>query len=320
VTISIDNAGTTQYARAWAYHRPYVCVDGDWSPIDAAPRYEAGVLTFTVPVAGSAVSVSWYPPYSTEMVDAFIDHTFGGRPYANIEHTRDGHLVLSLGNVRAPAIVLIARQHPGETIGSFVLEGFLKRLLADTDDTRRLLEQFRFLVMPVVNVSGVHHHLHRHDAQGRDINRSWKAEPEPPDITAVKSFLNKVPDVFAFFDIHGDEVSTVNFINYDVGRNVEKTRQRQYETLLRGLQSGEPKVLVWKSASFVKRFAKALLRQRKIIRPTAVTANAYVAIQHHTLALTVEPSVHLLTPAAAEELGASLVPALLAMNSESSSS
>lgn len=310
VNVRIENAGQTQYAAAWSHHVPYVRRDDDWQPTDLPVGYEGGCLQFAVRVNDNTLTAAWYPPYSLADLDAFVNAVLADLPYATVERADSGHVTVCLGNVRAPVIFVVARQHPGESIGSFVLEGFLRRLLADSDDSRRVLERFRFVVIPAINVEGIRKELHRHDPQGRDLNRSWTSRPEPQDIAVVKAALGKVTDLFAFIDIHGDEVSKINFINYRIGRGVESRRAQTYAQLLAVLENEDPKGYVWKSLPFAKRFAKALIRQHKLIRPIAVTANAYVARKYKTLALTVEPSVHALTPATAAAYGASFVPAL----------
>jgi hypothetical protein len=310
IVIEIDNAGDTQYARAWPHHVPWVRAQGDWRRTDEPATFASGRLRFPVPVEGDTVSVAWYPSYDLEDIKRFVDSNLGDRRDATIERQPNGFTVLRMGNRRAPAVVVIARQHPGESIGSFVLQGFLERLLSNSEDARRVLDAFHMIAVPVVNVDGVRQSLHRHDPEGRDLNRSWTASPEPVALRAVKNVLSHSNDVFAFIDVHGDEVSTVNFINYSMGRRVGDPRKNTYRKLLAALAIDEPKVHVWQSVSFPKRFVKALVRQRKIIRPTAVTANSFVARHYQTLSLTVEPSVHLLTPAQAAEIGAGLVAAL----------
>lgn len=45
------------------------------------------------------------------------------------------------------AVVVTARVHPGETNGSWVMEGFLDFLLGDSDDARVLRDNFIFKVL-----------------------------------------------------------------------------------------------------------------------------------------------------------------------------
>lgn len=47
------------------------------------------------------------------------------------------------------AVVVTARVHPGETNGSWMMEGFLDFLLGDSDDARLLRDTFVFKVRKV---------------------------------------------------------------------------------------------------------------------------------------------------------------------------
>jgi hypothetical protein len=299
VTVSIDNASHSQYARAWGHHRPWANVEGIWQQVDNA-TYVNGRLRFRAPLAGTKLEVAWYPPYGVEHVNRFLEREVK-RPDVSINRSDDGHVIVSMGNMRAPVVFLIARQHPGETIGSFVLEGFIRNVLADASALKKL----RFVIIPMVNLEGVLHGLHRHDVKGRDLNRCWKSIPGPEELRAIKTALQQADDLFAFVDIHGDEVTKWSFINYRTGI-VDDSRQQQYDRLLKGLVSEDPVVHVIKTQPFHKRFAKALIRQRKVIHPGAMTANEYVSRRFHTLSLTIEPSVHDLTPEGAQFLGASI--------------
>jgi hypothetical protein len=303
ITVSVDNASGSQYARAWAYHQPWAKVDGIWQRADNA-TYVNGRLRFRVPTSGMRVEVAWYPSYDIEHVNRFLEREVA-RPGVSIHRSDDGHVIVSTGRRNAPTVFVIARQHPGETIGSFVLEGFIRNVLADP----RALENLRFVIVPIVNLEGVLRGLHRHDTNGRDLNRSWRSIPGPDELQAVKTALRQANDLFAFVDIHGDEVTKWSFINYRIGI-VDDAREKQYRRILEGLASEDPVVHVIRTQPFYKRFAKAVIRQRALIRPGAMTANEFVSRKFHTLALTIEPSVHDLTPEGAQFLGASIAHAI----------
>lgn len=303
ITVSVDDAATSQYSRAWAYHRPWARVDGIWQRLDEA-TYVNGRLRFRAPTSGTNVEVAWYPSYDVEHLNHFLEHEVS-RPDVSITRSDDGHVIVSMGKVGAPTVFVIARQHPGETIGSFVLEGFIRNVLADP----HALQHLRFVVIPMVNLEGVLSGLHRHDTKGRDLNRSWKSIPGPEELRAIKTALQQAEDLFAFVDIHGDEVTKWSFINYRIGI-VDQAREKHYRRILRALASDDPVVHVIKTQPFHKRFAKALIRQRKLIRPGAMTANEFVSRKFHTLSLTIEPSVHDLTPEGAQFLGASIAHAI----------
>ncbi|CAE8706072.1 unnamed protein product, partial [Polarella glacialis] len=70
-----------------------------------------------------------------------------------------------------PVIVITARQHPGEVVGSWACQGLLKFLLGPTPAARRLREDFVFHVVPMVNVDGVVHGNSRCTLAGVDPNR-----------------------------------------------------------------------------------------------------------------------------------------------------
>ncbi len=58
------------------------------------------------------------------------------------------------------AVVVTARVHPGETNGSWMMEGFLDFLLSDSEDAQLLRDTFVFKVRdPKLTVS----HCHCHD-------------------------------------------------------------------------------------------------------------------------------------------------------------
>lgn len=63
----------------------------------------------------------------------------------------------------------MARQHPGETVGSYVLEGFLKKIVEETE----LLKQYEVIAIPMVNPDGVIYGNFRTNLSGFDLNRQW---------------------------------------------------------------------------------------------------------------------------------------------------
>jgi len=54
-----------------------------------------------------------------------------------------------------PIIVIIARQHTGETYSSFILHGFINHLVAKNIISHKMRDEFEFWILPVVNPDGV---------------------------------------------------------------------------------------------------------------------------------------------------------------------
>lgn len=119
------------------------------------------------------------------------------------------------------AVVITARQHPGEVVGSWAVQGLLKFLLGPTPAARRLREDYVFHVVPMVNVDGVVHGNSRCTLAGVDPNRVWH-DPNPilhPVIFTMKNHLRclaqglptsasgmtggPVRGIEVFFDLHG---------------------------------------------------------------------------------------------------------------------
>ena len=68
----------------------------------------------------------------------------------------------------------MARQHPGETQGSFVCDGVIDRLVAKGSKEVELLRKiFIFYVIPMVNPDGVIFGHYRTNLAGKDLNRKW---------------------------------------------------------------------------------------------------------------------------------------------------
>ena len=71
--------------------------------------------------------------------------------------------------------MISSRVHPGETGSSFIVEGFLKEIVADLPHAQYLRDKYLFKVVPMINVDGVYKGNFRFSAVGVDLNRKWKA-------------------------------------------------------------------------------------------------------------------------------------------------
>lgn len=83
--------------------------------------------------------------------------------------------LINLGNLTSKEVIILsARVHPGETVSSFIMQGFLKEMVSDCEPARFLKERFLFKIMPMINIDGVRHGNFRFSASGVDLNRRWK--------------------------------------------------------------------------------------------------------------------------------------------------
>src|SRR4030095_13451623 len=102
---------------------------------------------------------------------------------------------------------IIARQHPGETMAEWFVEGLLERLLDDSDPVaRRLAERAVLHVVPNMNPDGSVRGNLRTNAAGANLNREWMAPSleRSPEVFAVRNKMHET-GCDLFLDVHGDE-------------------------------------------------------------------------------------------------------------------
>uniref|UniRef100_A0A3P8ZFT4 Cytosolic carboxypeptidase 2 n=1 Tax=Esox lucius TaxID=8010 RepID=A0A3P8ZFT4_ESOLU len=106
------------------------------------------------------------------------------------------------------AVVVTARVHPGETNGSWMMQGFLDFLLGESDDARLLRETFVFKVVPMLNPDGVVVGNYRCSLAGRDLNRNYKTllRDSFPCVWHTRNMVKRLMaerDVVLYCDFHG---------------------------------------------------------------------------------------------------------------------
>lgn len=91
-------------------------------------------------------------------------------------------------------IVVLARSHPGESVTSFVCQGFLEYLLGSHPIATILRENFVFKIIPMINPDGVFLGNNRCNLTGQDLNRIWNIATEfsHPTIFATKTLLKEL--------------------------------------------------------------------------------------------------------------------------------
>lgn len=103
---------------------------------------------------------------------------------------------------------ITSRVHPSETVGSWVMEGFLKFLIGNSPEALELRSLYVFKVIPMLNPDGVILGNSRTSMEGDDINRTYK-NPDPrlhPVSYAIRNYIKKMnvrSQVVFFLDMHG---------------------------------------------------------------------------------------------------------------------
>ncbi|KAJ3412706.1 Cytosolic carboxypeptidase 2 [Chytridiales sp. JEL 0842] len=111
-------------------------------------------------------------------------------------------------------IILLARVHPGESNGSWMMKGFLEWVLGDSEEAKEVRGKFVVKCVPMVNVDGVIVGNYRCNLAGLDLNRHYNrttnpthaAQKEIPELLALRSLLDRSfasREISLYLDFHG---------------------------------------------------------------------------------------------------------------------
>ena len=138
--------------------------------------------------------------------------------YENLGFTLDKRDMdlLKIGNESEDKKIfwIIARQHPGETMAEWLIEGLLESLLdRDNPVSRELLKKAVFYIIPNMNPDGSFRGNLRTNAGGANLNREWlnPSMEKSPEVYLVREKMKKTGIDFCL-DVHGDEELAYNFI------------------------------------------------------------------------------------------------------------
>ena len=230
VRMVFENAATAAYPDGWRDYRCVASYDRQhWFRI-ASTRYERGELIVDHTPERDSVYYAYFEPYSDERHLDLVARAEQS-PHARVRRLgstvdgRDLDLVVVGDEVsdevpgRAP-IWIIARQHPGETMAEWFVEGLLERLLDGADPVARTLrEQALLYIVPNMNPDGAVRGNLRTNAAGRNLNREWR-EPDPlasPEVFLVRAEMERTGCAL-FLDIHGDE--TLPYVFFSTAEEV----------------------------------------------------------------------------------------------------
>lgn len=216
---TILNAGGAAYADGWNGYN--VCASYDretWFRVKAA--YDGERLTWEFEPDQDSIYFAYFAPYSMERhADLIADAASSPLTSTSVlGHTLDGQdmdlLEIGHGPEERKKIWLIARQHPGETMAEWWMEGALEFLLdEDNPVARKLLQKAQFYVVPNMNPDGSRRGHLRTNAAGANLNREWKdaSLERSPEVYLVREKMRETGVDF-HLDVHGDEDLPYNFI------------------------------------------------------------------------------------------------------------
>ena len=212
LTMNFKNAGQAAYPDGWKDYQAVASYDRtSWFRVPTS--FDGQVMTIEHTPEFDSVYYAYFEPYSWERHLALLDSAQLS-PHVRMEDlgsTLDGHdmnlLVIGEPAEGKKKVWVIARQHPGETMAEWFVEGMLDALLDDANPHgRQLLKESVFYVVPNMNPDGSVRGNLRTNAAGANLNREWM-NPTMERSPEVFLVLNKMKQTGCdlFLDIHGDE-------------------------------------------------------------------------------------------------------------------
>lgn len=218
-TMVIQDLANSAYPDGWDNYQAVASYDRQtWFRV--ATEFDGDNLTIIHTPKYAQTYFAYFAPYSYER---HLDLLASSQLHSNVklEHlgqTLDGRdldmLVVGEANENKKKIWITARQHPGETMAEWLIEGVLNRLLNGEDGlARELLSKAVFYIVPNMNPDGSARGHLRTNAAGVNLNREWE-KPSMEKSPEVFLVLEKMQEtgLDLFLDIHGDEALPYNFV------------------------------------------------------------------------------------------------------------
>ena len=211
--LKITGLAAAAYPDGWIGYRACVSEDRDyWAR--AETRYEAsldgGTMTIRYTPSAGTCWFAYFAPYSMERHHDLVAEVAAsdGVDHKVLGRSVEGQPIDCLSMGEGPRqIWFIARQHPGEAMAEWWMEGALEMLTDPADPhARRLRQLCRFHVVPNANPDGACRGNLRTNVLGVNLNREWRT-PTPeraPEVLAIRNAMD-ASGVDFFIDVHGDE-------------------------------------------------------------------------------------------------------------------
>ena len=220
LVLRIGDLNASAYPAGWTDYDACVSEDREYwgrAPSSFDKSEDGGTLTIRYTPASDIAWFAYFAPYSMERHHDLVAETATseGVSYRCLGLTLDGQPLdcLEMGEGETQ-VWLYARQHPGESMAEWWMEGALEALCDPADPVARVLRQkCRLHIVPNCNPDGSTRGHLRTNAAGVNLNREWH-EPsaeKSPEVLAIRNAMDETGARFAM-DVHGDEAIAANFL------------------------------------------------------------------------------------------------------------
>lgn len=211
LTINLLDLANTAYPEGWDGYDVCMSYDNEnWQRLSST--FKNNTLTFKITPQANSIYFAYFEPYSYNRHQELVG-------YANLSplvyhqilgSTIQGRNIdlLIVGNEEAKhKIWITARQHPGETMAEWFMEGLIHKLVDEEDGLgRTLLKNCVFYLVPNMNPDGAYLGNLRVNSAGANLNREWLTPTleKSPEVYYVREKMIST-GVDVFLDVHGDE-------------------------------------------------------------------------------------------------------------------
>jgi murein tripeptide amidase MpaA len=220
LVLRLTGLNAAAYPGGWPGYRAAVSEDREhWARADTswAPEADGGTLTISYTPASDLAWFAYFAPYSIERHHDLVSAAAlaPGVDYRCLGHSLEGQPIdcLEMGDGDRQ-VWLIARQHPGESMAEWWMEGALECLADPADPVARALRaRCRLHLVPNCNPDGTCRGHLRTNAIGVNLNREWAAPSaeRSPEVLAIRDAMDASGVDFAM-DVHGDEAIPAVFL------------------------------------------------------------------------------------------------------------
>ena len=220
LVLRLTGLGESAYPLGWPGYRACVSEDREhWTRAETQwdKAADGGTLTIRHTPASDLCWFAYFAPFSMERHHDLVSAAAlaDGVGYRSLGRSLDGQPIdcLEMGEGETQ-VWLFARQHPGESMAEWWMEGALECLTDPGDPVARVLRRrCRLHIVPNANPDGSRRGHLRTNAAGVNLNREWH-DPSParsPEVMAIRAAMDASGVDFAI-DVHGDEAIPAVFL------------------------------------------------------------------------------------------------------------
>ncbi len=246
--VRLVNAGECTYTNGWPGYDMVASYDRkSWFRVPST--YRDGDLSCSHVPRFDSVYYAYFEPYSWDRhldLLARIGQAEATR-VVTLTQTLEGRdldaIHLEASTEAAARVWVIARQHPGETMAEWFVEGLVERLIDADDPLARLARSLaHFHIVPNMNPDGSVRGNLRTSATGANLNREW-ANPDlqrSPEVFAVRAAMIET-GVDQFLDVHGDESLPYVFVaGSEMLPSFSAQQQREQDAFISDFKDASP--------------------------------------------------------------------------------